>query len=216
VEPESPPAAEQDMPATSAPVIAEEPAPAAPVVEVPPQAPIEPVLEEVPQPVPEEPTPDLPDVDAPGIPEVPQSFRKMRILAAEDNKTNQLVFRKMIKALDIDLKFANNGNEAVAAYQEFQPDMVFMDISMPGMDGKEATGEIRKIEAETGAHIPIVALTAHAQDGDEQPILDAGLDHYLTKPLRKPAIHDMIRQLVPDTVSDPFVEVDSAALRQAG
>jgi CheY-like chemotaxis protein len=159
----------------------------------------------------------IPVVDtepAPNKPGASDELRKMRILAAEDNKTNQLVFRKMIKSLDIELQIANNGIEAVAAYQSFQPDMVFMDISMPEMDGKEATGEIRKIEQTTGKHIPVVALTAHAQNGDEAPILQAGLDHYLTKPLRKPAIHDMIRQLVPDDVRPPFGNEED--LLQAG
>ncbi len=117
---------------------------------------------------------------------------QMRILAAEDNKTNQLVFRKMVKDLNIDLKFANNGLEAVEQYQSFHPDLIFMDISMPKMDGKEATGEIRRIEASSGRHVPIVALTAHAMTGDSDGILAAGLDFYLTKPLRKNLIHERI------------------------
>ncbi|QBF29822.1 response regulator [Thalassococcus sp. S3] len=129
--------------------------------------------------------------------------RLMRILAAEDNKTNQLVFRKMIKDLEVELKFANNGLEAVQAYVDFAPDLIFMDISMPKMDGKEATGEIRKIEAGSGSHVPIVALTAHAMDGDEQGILDAGLDFYLTKPLRKTAIHARIAEHCPADAEDP-------------
>jgi len=133
--------------------------------------------------------PTQPEQDAP---------RLMRILAAEDNKTNQLVFRKMVKDLNIDIRFANNGLEAVEAYSDFVPDLVFMDISMPKMDGKEATGEIRKIEKETGRHVPIVALTAHAMDGDSEGILAAGLDFYLTKPLRKAIIHDRIAQHTPD------------------
>lgn len=124
-------------------------------------------------------------------------LRRMRVLAAEDNKTNQLVFRKMVKDLDIELRFANNGLEAVEAYQAFQPDMIFMDISMPMMDGKEATAEIRRIEAETGRHVPIVALTAHAMAGDSEGILAAGLDHYLTKPLRKGLIHEKIHGFAP-------------------
>ena len=115
-------------------------------------------------------------------------LRPMRILAAEDNKTNQLVFRKMIKALAVDLTFANNGEEAVALYHEIEPDLIFMDISMPKMDGKEATHAIREIEKTTGRHVPIVALTAHALDGDDRGILAAGLDHYMTKPLRKSEI----------------------------
>ncbi len=135
-----------------------------------------------------------PDTKQPGE---PMARRLMRVLAAEDNKTNQLVFRKMVKDLNMDIKFANNGIEAVAAFSEFNPDMIFMDISMPKMDGKEATGEIRKLEKETGGHVPIIALTAHALDGDEDGILAAGLDHYMTKPLRKAAIHERIAQHCP-------------------
>ncbi len=120
--------------------------------------------------------------------------RKMRILAAEDNKTNQLVFCKMIQSLDIDLMIANNGEEALEVFKSFRPDMIFMDISMPKMDGKEASRAIRKIEESDGSHCPIVALTAHAMDGDDKGILAAGLDHYLTKPLRKSDILDQIRQ----------------------
>ncbi|NIZ60356.1 hybrid sensor histidine kinase/response regulator [Sedimentitalea sp. CY04] len=123
--------------------------------------------------------------------------RLMRILAAEDNKTNQLVFRKMVKDLNIDIRFANNGLEAVEAYSDFSPDLIFMDISMPKMDGKEATSEIRKIEKDSGRRIPIVALTAHAMNGDAEGILAAGLDFYLTKPLRKAVIHEQIEQHVP-------------------
>ena len=127
--------------------------------------------------------------------------RRMRVLAAEDNKTNQLVFRKMVQALNIELRFADNGHEAVDAYTCFEPDLIFMDISMPGMDGKEATAAIRQIENGTGAHVPIVALTAHAMDGDAQGILDAGLDFYMTKPLRKQSIAERIAQHVPSDAS---------------
>ncbi|MBU2866064.1 response regulator [Pacificibacter marinus] len=123
--------------------------------------------------------------------------RLMRILAAEDNKTNQLVFGKMVKDLDIELQFANNGREAIELYESFDPDMIFMDISMPGVDGKEATRAIRAIELTNGHHIPIVALTAHAMAGDDQEILAAGLDHYMTKPLRKAAIIDQIQHYKP-------------------
>jgi signal transduction histidine kinase/CheY-like chemotaxis protein len=133
---------------------------------------------------------NAPDAPAPVL-------RRMRVLAAEDNKTNQLVFRKMVKDLDIELRFANNGIEAVEAFKAFAPDLVFMDISMPMMDGKEATVEIRKIEADTGGHVPIVALTAHAMTGDSDAILAAGLDHYLTKPLRKALIHEKLHAFAP-------------------
>jgi signal transduction histidine kinase/DNA-binding response OmpR family regulator len=144
-------------------------------------------------------------------PATPGKLRTLRILAAEDNKTNQLVFRKMVKDLNIDLLFAGNGLEAVEAYQSFDPDIIFMDISMPKMDGKEATQEIRKLEEATGRHVPIVALTAHAMDGDEQGILAAGLDHYLTKPLRKAAIHGKIADLTPPETEPPLPLPNQAA-----
>lgn len=141
----------------------------------------------------------------------PPAPRKMRVLAAEDNKTNRLVFTKMVKDADIDLEFATNGIEAVELFHSFAPDMIFMDISMPKMDGKEAAVEIRKIEADTGGHIPIVALTAHAMDGDDQGILASGIDYYLTKPLRKPEIHGKLRELCPDEALPPLPQEDLQA-----
>lgn len=139
----------------------------------------------------------------------PSQTRRMIVLAAEDNKTNQLVFGKMVKDADIDLHFANNGLEAVEMFEDLSPDLIFMDISMPKMDGKEATRRIRELEEQTGDHVPIVALTAHAMNGDDKGILQAGLDHYLTKPLRKPEIHGVLRDNCPEHVSPPFADLPS-------
>ena len=127
----------------------------------------------------------------PPPPPVPEK-RQMRILAAEDNRTNQLVFGKMVKDFDIELRFANNGLEAVEEWRRFEPDLIFMDISMPEMDGREATRTIRGEEEGTGRHVPICALTAHAMEGDSTSIFAAGVDHYLTKPLRKASIAERI------------------------
>ncbi|WP_114284800.1 ATP-binding protein [Candidatus Halocynthiibacter alkanivorans] len=126
------------------------------------------------------------------------ALRKMRVLGAEDNKTNRLIFTKMVKNLDIDLRLAHNGQEAIDMYESFQPDLIFMDISMPEVDGKEATRAIRKIEESTDLHTPIVALTAHAMAGDDHDILAAGLDHYMTKPLNKAAIIERIELSRPE------------------
>jgi CheY-like chemotaxis protein len=126
----------------------------------------------------------------------------MRVLAAEDNRTNQLVFQKMVRALDIDLAFADNGRIAVEMFQSFQPDLIFMDISMPEMDGKEATRAIRAL----GSAVPIVALTAHAMDGDADGILAAGIDRYLTKPLRKTAIEGALAEFCPPDARPPVTE----------
>ncbi len=133
--------------------------------------------------------------------------RRMRVLAAEDNRTNQLILRKMTKDLDIDLRVVANGLEAVEAYAAFDPDLILMDISMPGMDGKQATEEIRRREIGSGRHVPIVALTAHAMASDEKGILAAGLDHYLTKPLNKTLICDMIRRYLPEGATSITVEM---------
>jgi signal transduction histidine kinase/CheY-like chemotaxis protein len=131
----------------------------------------------------------------------PSEQRLMRVLAAEDNRTNQLVFQKMVRELAIDLVFANNGIEAVALFKSFRPDMIFMDISMPEMDGRQAATTIRALEAGR-SHIPIVALTAHAMDGDSESILAAGIDKYMTKPLRKVAIIDALNEFHPAEALD--------------
>ena len=129
--------------------------------------------------------------------------RLMRVLAAEDNKTNRLVFGKMLKALNIELQFACDGQEALELYQTFRPDLVFMDISMPRKDGKQATREIRQLEQGNGRRVPIVAMTAHAMSGDDKDILAAGLDRYLTKPLNKAEITAQIVEFCPQDAVAP-------------
>ncbi|EPX77707.1 Sensor histidine kinase/response regulator [Litoreibacter arenae DSM 19593] len=131
-------------------------------------------------------------------------LRKLRILGAEDNKTNQLVFRKMLKDVNADLTLAVNGVEAVEAFKSDSFDLVFMDISMPEMDGMEASRAIRELEQERGLPpTPIIAMTAHAMEGDEERIRAAGLSHYLTKPLKKEKIHQLIAELSPAD-AEPF------------
>jgi signal transduction histidine kinase/CheY-like chemotaxis protein len=132
----------------------------------------------------------------PAPPALPAELRQMRVLTAEDNRTNQLVFQKMVKDLDIELVFAGNGREAVELFQSYRPDMIFMDISMPEMDGREAARAIRSLEGGR-SHLPIVALTAHAMDGDAEGILAAGIDRYMTKPLRKAAIAGVLAEFCP-------------------
>jgi signal transduction histidine kinase/DNA-binding response OmpR family regulator len=143
----------------------------------------------------------------PPAPIAPSDLRQMRVLAAEDNRTNQLVFQKMVRVHDIDLVFADNGRIAVEEFQSFQPDLIFMDISMPEMDGKEAARTIRAL----GSKVPIVALTAHAMDGDAEGILAAGIDRYLTKPLRKAAIEAALTEFCPREARSPVVEAEDAA-----
>ena len=138
-----------------------------------------------------------PEEAPPEDPPVLAEARLMRVLTAEDNRTNQLVFQKMVRDLSIELVFAGNGLEAVDLYQSYKPDLIFMDISMPEMDGRDAARAIRRLE-KPGAHIPIVALTAHAMDGDAEGILAAGIDRYMTKPLRRVAILDVLAEFCPE------------------
>jgi signal transduction histidine kinase/DNA-binding response OmpR family regulator len=155
-------------------------------------------------------TADAPVEAVVAVPATPSALRQMRVLAAEDNRTNQLVFQKMIKSLDIDLVFADNGRIAVDLFQSFKPDMIFMDISMPEMDGKEAARAIRALEGGR-SHVPIVALTAHAMDGDADAILASGIDEYLTKPLRKVAIEGALAQHCPPAARAPVQLSEDAA-----
>lgn len=130
------------------------------------------------------------------------AIHPLQILAAEDNKTNQLVFRKMLKDLSVNLTLVQNGVEAVDAFKAGEFDLVFMDISMPEMDGMEASRIIRQCEQDRGTPpVPIIAMTAHAMGGDEERIKEAGLSHYLTKPLKKDKIHDLIKELTSDATA---------------
>lgn len=136
--------------------------------------------------------------------------RLLRVLAAEDNKTNRFVFGKMLKAFRIQLEFAKNGREAVELYESFEPDMIFMDISMPEMDGKQATAAIRDLEKGTMKRTPIIACTAHAMAGDRDMLLQAGLDDYVTKPIKRANIEDMIERYLPEGVAPPVPAMDDA------
>ncbi len=133
---------------------------------------------------------DLPRADEEAEPTIPLSDPggRMRILAAEDNATNRLILEKMLKPLDIELRLARDGHEALALWHDFAPDLIFMDISMPGMDGLSAIREIRRAEGVSGTHVPICALTAHVLDSDRHEILAAGADRCLTKPVKRAEI----------------------------
>jgi len=111
---------------------------------------------------------------------------RLRILLAEDNMVNQRLTVKY------QVEVAGNGKEAVAAFERETFDLILMDVQMPEMDGFEATALIREKEKKTGGHIPIIAMTAHAMKGDRERCLDAGMDEYVSKPIRPQAVVDAI------------------------
>ena len=109
---------------------------------------------------------------------------QLRILVAEDNLVNQLLAAGILEKEGHTVVVAGNGKEALAALERMTPDLVLMDLQMPGMDGLEAAAAIRKEEIGTDRHIPIIAMTAHAMTRDKDRCLAAGMDDYISKPIR--------------------------------
>ncbi|MCT8161765.1 response regulator [Pseudoruegeria sp. SHC-113] len=129
----------------------------------------------------------------PGLQTPPEGFPGLHILLAEDNRTNQLVTRKMLEPLGIEITLAQNGREAVESYKAFPPDLVLMDVSMPVMGGLEATRLLRTFEAHgKRPRCPIIALTANAMAEDRALCSEAGMDDHLAKPLTKQALIDCV------------------------
>ncbi|NDV22086.1 hybrid sensor histidine kinase/response regulator [Desulfovibrio sp. JC022] len=109
-----------------------------------------------------------------------------KVLLIEDNKSNRLLFKHFISESPHTMKCASNGEEGIELYKEFQPDIIFMDIEMPVMDGYKATEEIRDWERIIGlSPVPIIALSAHAIKGTAESARNAGCSSYMTKPITK-------------------------------
>lgn len=125
-----------------------------------------------------------------------ESCKGMTILVAEDVYMNMLLIRAIINKIlpDILLLEAKNGQEATDMIKTKTPDLILMDIQMPGMDGIEATAQIRKFEQNTKRHIPIVALTAGALKEDEEKCLKAGMDDFLSKPIQTEALLNILKK----------------------
>jgi CheY-like chemotaxis protein len=126
----------------------------------------------------------------------------LRVLLAEDNPVNQRLAVRLLEKEGHSVVVAGNGAKALEALEGQQFDLVLMDVQMPVMDGMEATAAIRKREQSSGAHIPIVAMTAHAMAGDRQRFLSLGMDRYVSKPIHSSDLFDTIESLfVPSRVS---------------
>ena len=115
------------------------------------------------------------------------------ILVAEDNETNQNYIEYILDDVDVEFTIVEDGAKAVDAWREQSPRIILMDISMPEMNGHEATQKIRELEAEMGRdRTPIVALTAHTLKGDKERCLEVGMDDYMTKPVSVQDVKDML------------------------
>ena len=116
------------------------------------------------------------------------------ILLAEDNAVNQRVALAILEKAGHTVVLAPTGRRALSLWGEQRFDLILMDVQMPDMDGFETTAAIREREKESGAHIPIIAMTAHAMSGDRERCLDAGMDDYISKPIRGPALLDLVKK----------------------
>ena len=118
--------------------------------------------------------------------------KPLRVLVAEDNIVNQMVVKAMLENIGCDVSLASDGAIAVEKYKSDGADIVLMDLSMPEMDGAEATSHIRAYQEAIDASVPIIGVTAHAMEEDRQRCLDAGMDDYLAKPVKQDALSDIL------------------------
>ncbi len=121
--------------------------------------------------------------------------KRLNILVAEDNIINQKVAAHILQKYGNSVVLAGNGLEALRAWKKEKFDLILMDIQMPKMDGLKTTEKIRKEEKNTGKHIPIIALTAHAMKGDRERCLEAGMDGYASKPLNADELFAVIEEV---------------------
>jgi two-component system sensor histidine kinase/response regulator len=122
--------------------------------------------------------------DAAKIQSLVDAIRPLRVLIAEDNLINQRVVTRFLERDGHTTMLASNGQEAVDLFQRHSFDVILMDVQMPEMDGLTATREIRKLERSHGIHTPIIALTAHSVEGDRERCLEAGMDGFVSKPIK--------------------------------
>jgi CheY-like chemotaxis protein len=125
------------------------------------------------------------------------SGASLRILLAEDNLVNQRLALRVLEKRGHAVTLANHGKDAVEEFRKGKFDIVLMDIQMPEMDGFEATAAIRSHEVKAGGRTPIMAMTAHAMQGDRERCLAAGMDGYVSKPIRPEDLFHELERLVP-------------------
>ncbi|MEP6936532.1 MAG: PAS domain S-box protein, partial [Chthoniobacterales bacterium] len=134
---------------------------------------------------------------AAAIPAPAEKGKTLRVLVAEDTLVNQRLATILLEERGHSVHIAPNGISALAALEQQAFDLVLMDVQMPEMDGIEATQAIRAQEMSSGQHLPIIALTAHALKGDRERCLQAGMDGYITKPIRPEELWQAIETLLP-------------------
>ena len=125
----------------------------------------------------------------------PTDAGHLRVLLVDDNRVNQTIGTRLLQRDGHLVTVAGSGEEALAILQREVFDVCLMDIQMPGMDGLEATATLRQREKQTGRRLPVIALTAHAMKGDRERCLEAGMDSYLSKPVRAEELRRVLAEL---------------------
>ena len=121
-----------------------------------------------------------------------EDSRSVDVLVAEDNEVNRLVMGHILRAEGLSFEMASNGREAVDGFLRLKPKVILMDVSMPEMNGYEATAAIRALEAEGGRLVRIIGVTAHAVKGDREACIEAGMDDYMSKPVSPRILGDKV------------------------
>jgi CheY-like chemotaxis protein len=139
-----------------------------------------------------------------------ETQNRARILLAEDNAVNQTLAVRLLEKRGYAVTVAGDGHAALTALEKDSFDLVLMDIQMPGMDGFETTSAIRRKEELTYRHIPIIAMTAHALKGDQERCIAAGMDGFVTKPIRTSELFLAIEKALADKQSAPLNDAVTA------
>ena len=122
-------------------------------------------------------------------------FRALRVLLAEDTPANQKSVTYVLSKRGHSVEVAQNGKQALEAVEQQDFDVVLMDVQMPLMDGFQATQAIRKLAIPKKARLPIIAMTAHALKGDSERCLAAGMDGYISKPVKGEELIELVERL---------------------
>jgi signal transduction histidine kinase/ActR/RegA family two-component response regulator len=146
---------------------------------------------------------DIPDSARAADQAPPPASAPLRILLVEDNRINQKIAMRLLEGEGHRVVASENGKQGVERFREGGFDLILMDVQMPEMDGWEATRAIREIEAGSGRHIPILAMTAHAMKGDREKCLEAGMDGYVSKPVVVADLRQAIQDAAKGAVRAP-------------
>ena len=158
--------------------------------------------------------------EAPAVEEAPAAVRPLKILLAEDSLVNQRLAVGLLERHRHEITVVNNGQEALDALARERFDLVLMDVQMPELDGLEATRRVRAAEQDAGngsgprPHVPIIAMTAHALKGDRERCLAAGMDEYVSKPIRERQLLAAMRAVLGE--SSEFRVASSESFTQPG